>query len=399
MPCLCSANTLRLFIRGVAQVDLPASTTFASPGHLQKSSFRSFGSAPAFRAQHLYARRAYSSASRSSNDHIDPSPSSHSESESTVEETKLWPQETGEAQSANGGIAEIDNAFVDLSVEAIDAIAAESRAQATLIQEEYFPVKGLAEPQRKAVIARENDLLAKALSGKVLSKNAKRKLKRAVDHETRIKNVATGVEHAGFKLNSSSPREPAIGREFGADTGSSSRFTITREHAQRPAQNDWTPPEREPWQINKAALKEKFPDGWKPLKRLSPDAMAGIRALHSQMPEKYTTKVLAESFQVSPEMIRRILKSKWRPSPEEETDRQRRWFKRGENVWSRYAELGVKPPKKWRDMGIGKGKPEWKKSQSEQRVVPALVTTARRRDDKYGAGGEAGPVSLEDRIL
>jgi len=59
----------------------------------------------------------------------------------------------------------------------------------------------------------------------------------------------------------------------------------------------------------------------------------------------------------------------------------------------------VKPPKKWRDMGIGKGKPEWKKSQSEQRVVPALVTTARRRDGKYGAGGEAGPVSLEDKIL
>lgn len=112
--------------------------------------------------------------------------------------------------------------------------------------------------------------------------------------------------------------------------------------------------EREPWQIQKAALKEKFKEGWNPRKRLSPDALAGIRAIHAQFPEQYTTSVLAEKFEVSPEAIRRILKSRWTPKEEEALDRQRRWFLRGQKVWGRYAELGLKPPARWRKLGIGK---------------------------------------------
>ncbi|KYK61186.1 hypothetical protein DCS_02327 [Drechmeria coniospora] len=110
--------------------------------------------------------------------------------------------------------------------------------------------------------------------------------------------------------------------------------------------------EREKWQTQKAALKEKFPEGWKPRKRLSPDALAGIRALNAQFPDVYTTEALADKFQVSAEAIRRILKSKWQPSVEEETDRQERWFKRGIQVWERQAALGIKPPRKWRREGI-----------------------------------------------
>ena len=107
------------------------------------------------------------------------------------------------------------------------------------------------------------------------------------------------------------------------------------------------------WQIQKRALKEKFGSkGWMPRKRLSPDALEGIRALHAQHPEKYSTPVLAEQFKVSPEAIRRILKSKWRPSKEEKADRLRRWDKRGESIWSQMVEVGIKPPKKWREMGI-----------------------------------------------
>ncbi|RAL66065.1 hypothetical protein DID88_005725 [Monilinia fructigena] len=90
--------------------------------------------------------------------------------------------------------------------------------------------------------------------------------------------------------------------------------------------DDWTPPKRETWMEQKAALKEKFPEGWKPMKRLSPEAQAGIRALHAQYPEQ-------------------ILRTKWVPTPEEEADRERRWFQRGKSVWNRYAELGVKPPR------------------------------------------------------
>jgi hypothetical protein len=157
------------------------------------------------------------------------------------------------------------------------------------------------------------------------------------------------------------------------------------------AEDDWVPPKKEPWQVHKAAMKEKFPDGWNPQKRLSPDAMAGIRALHQQMPEKYTSWVLADHFKVSPEAIRRILKSKWSPDADTQMDREMRWFRRGERVWSRYAELGVKPPRKWRDEGIGRGKPEWlkkKQQQQEPRVIPALITTARREGGYYGENRE-----------
>lgn len=112
---------------------------------------------------------------------------------------------------------------------------------------------------------------------------------------------------------------------------------------------------REFWQVQKDALKEKFgSSGWIPRKRLSPDALEGIRALHAQLPEKYTTPELAKQFEISPENIRRILKSKWKPNEEEDTSRRRRWEKRGESIWSLKAELGVKPPKKWRRKGIGK---------------------------------------------
>ena len=110
--------------------------------------------------------------------------------------------------------------------------------------------------------------------------------------------------------------------------------------------------EPETWKVQKRALKEKFPQGWKPRKKLSPDALEGIRALNRQMPETYTTAALAQHFEVSPEAVRRILKSKWQASPEVEEDRQMRWFERGKQVWTRWAALGKKPPKQWQREGI-----------------------------------------------
>ena len=113
--------------------------------------------------------------------------------------------------------------------------------------------------------------------------------------------------------------------------------------------------QREQWQIQKSALSEKFgPTGWSPRKRLSPDTLEGIQALHAQYPDKFTTPILAEQFKVSPEAIRRILKSKWQPKDEEKERRRQRWEKRGENIWSQMVEVGIKPPKKWREMGVGK---------------------------------------------
>ncbi|KAJ9619179.1 Required for respiratory growth protein 9 mitochondrial [Taxawa tesnikishii (nom. ined.)] len=129
--------------------------------------------------------------------------------------------------------------------------------------------------------------------------------------------------------------------------------------------------EREEWQIQKAALEGKFgEESWNPRKRISPDALAGIRALHASQPTVYTTPVLAEHFKVSPEAIRRILKSKWQPKEEEVEDRRRRWEKRGEKKWSEMVELGIRPPKKWREMGVGKvGKgeaPTWKRKDTRK---------------------------------
>ncbi|OTA57239.1 hypothetical protein K449DRAFT_386541 [Hypoxylon sp. EC38] len=126
---------------------------------------------------------------------------------------------------------------------------------------------------------------------------------------------------------------------------------------------------KEQWQIQKEALKEKFPEGWSPRKRLSPDALDGIRALHSQFPEDYTTEVLAQKFEVSPEAIRRILKSKWAPRPEEDERRQERWFNRGKNIWSKMAALGKKPPRRWRKEGIVRD-PWWNRPRGPRTQPP-----------------------------
>lgn len=106
------------------------------------------------------------------------------------------------------------------------------------------------------------------------------------------------------------------------------------------------------WLVQKEALKKKFPNGWAPPKRLSPDALAGIRALNAQFPDVYNVPTLSAHFKVSAENIRRILKSKWQPSQDEEEDRERRWHNRGKSIWEAKAALGIKPPRKWRDMGI-----------------------------------------------
>ncbi|KAF1917063.1 required for respiratory growth protein 9, mitochondrial [Ampelomyces quisqualis] len=123
--------------------------------------------------------------------------------------------------------------------------------------------------------------------------------------------------------------------------------------------------ERPAWQVHKAALKEKLGGAaWNPRKKLSPDTMEGIRHLNSSQPDRFTTPVLAQHFKVSPEAIRRILKSKWKPNDKEYQDRMERWSRRGERIWTNLVEMGVKPPKKWREMGVGRAtggeRPKWK---------------------------------------
>ncbi|KAI9170999.1 Required for respiratory growth protein 9 [Paramyrothecium foliicola] len=162
------------------------------------------------------------------------------------------------------------------------------------------------------------------------------------------------------------------------------RTGVSQQDASSPAR-----PKLEEWKIQKMALKEKFPEGWKPMKRLSPDALAGIRALNAQFPDVYTTQALADKFEVPAEAIRRILKSKWQPSVEEEQDRQERWFRRGMSVWERKAALGIKPPKRWREAGIARDPSfhEWSKkaTQREKDIEEEEVRQYRAHRDR-GAG-------------
>ena len=165
------------------------------------------------------------------------------------------------------------------------------------------------------------------------------------------------------------------------------------------------------WKVQKAALKEKFGEtGWNPRKKLSPDAMEGIRALNAQDPDRYSGPVLAEQFKVSPEAIRRILKSKWQPSMKEAEERQVRWDRRGEKIWTQMAELGLRPPKKWREMGVGRAAPgqvpKWKhaahwQQQQDQRkryeapVIPVIMPAA----VQPGAQRPKRADTFRDRIL
>lgn len=142
---------------------------------------------------------------------------------------------------------------------------------------------------------------------------------------------------------------------------------------------------KEPWRIQKEALKEKFGnESWNPRRKLSPDAMEGIRALHNADPETFKTPVLANQFKVSPEAIRRILKSSWQPNEEETEKRRQRWDKRGEKIWSNLVEQGIRPPKKWREMGVGRAEPgevpKWK-LRKDKRLAKKQRNDSRRNSE------------------
>ncbi|RDW90399.1 mitochondrial ribosome assembly protein RRG9 [Aspergillus mulundensis] len=155
---------------------------------------------------------------------------------------------------------------------------------------------------------------------------------------TKAKTSAKGSNFAHrTKPESKSINKKKTGdRDYKKDSKKSAKKTSTSTGPK--------PPRRlEEWEIHKEALKKKFPNGWAPLKKLSPDAMEGIRHLHHIAPDQFTTAVLAEEFKVSPEAIRRILKSKWRPSGEELEERRKRWEQRHDRIWSHMAELGLRP--------------------------------------------------------
>ena len=134
------------------------------------------------------------------------------------------------------------------------------------------------------------------------------------------------------------------------------------------------------WRIQKAALERKFgPRGWDPLKKLSPEALDGIRALHAQHPDIYTSPKLADLFRVPPEAIRRILKSSWRPNPEEAEERHQRWADRGKKIFDKMVQDGV----------------------IKTKAMKKKERKARDKRDKWEAVADRGPSNLpmSDRIF
>ncbi|KAI5799975.1 hypothetical protein EDC01DRAFT_648379 [Geopyxis carbonaria] len=93
------------------------------------------------------------------------------------------------------------------------------------------------------------------------------------------------------------------------------------------------------WKIEKVASKQKFPQ-WMPEKRVSPEAIEGIRSLHKQYPDKFPTPKLSQLFNISVEAIQRILKSKWKPNAKELKKRAENWEKRGGAIWQNNIEMG-----------------------------------------------------------
>lgn len=95
------------------------------------------------------------------------------------------------------------------------------------------------------------------------------------------------------ELESETPKRPLLGR------------------------NPPTEPTPRQYAAHRNTMKASFPQGWSPPRKLSREAMDGLRSLHAHDPETFTTPILAEKFRISPEAVRRILKSKWEPSSEQ----------------------------------------------------------------------------------
>lgn len=100
---------------------------------------------------------------------------------------------------------------------------------------------------------------------------------------------------------------------------------------------------------HRKVMKERFPDGWNPPRKLSREAMDGLRALHAHDPETFNTPALAEKFRISPEAVRRILKSKWLPKPEQRAKLLEKERRRKEEFKTKRIEREKEKELEWRE--------------------------------------------------
>jgi hypothetical protein len=202
------------------------------------------------------------------------------------------------------------------------------------------------------------------------------------------------------------PAKPAR-RRSGTDAASTTEPPSTQKEREAAARAVL---ERLPnWAVVRASVAGKFKkkddggDGWAPTRRLSPDTVAGLRALHAAYPGAFTLQHLARRFGVGYEAMRRIVKGGVkRPASvadggaendrvaaldaaggmesasarlaevaaeaEREESVRARWERRGARIWTHRAAQGARPPAKWRALGVGdvrEGKPlpRWKQAE------------------------------------
>lgn len=120
-----------------------------------------------------------------------------------------------------------------------------------------------------------------------------------------------------------------------------------------------TDPDIPEWKRQKMALRGKLKgENWNPKKRLSRDEIESVRLLRQQFPQM-GARELGEKFKISPEVIRRILKSKWQPTEDDMVKLHDRWKRRGERINaifdSEHKEIEHKAPPK-RQLVIGSGR-------------------------------------------
>lgn len=158
-----------------------------------------------------------------------------------------------------------------------------------------------------------------------------------------VESNTTIGDHSSSKGKHAKPRRH---RKDKADQKKPTSAQPVVKYIKTPDPEKFASAKRLQWQIQKEALKRKFQDGWNPRRKLSPDDMASVRHLHAQDPDKYSTPALSEQFKVSPEAIRRILKSKWRPTEEQMAKRRESWEKRHKKIWNQMSEIGLRPERK-----------------------------------------------------
>ncbi|KAJ6260267.1 hypothetical protein Dda_4491 [Drechslerella dactyloides] len=113
------------------------------------------------------------------------------------------------------------------------------------------------------------------------------------------------------------------------------------EAAAAAAERSERDPDEPAWKTHRDAVKAKHSgSAWNPFTRLSPAAVATLKQLKAENPNM-TVEEYAPIFKISPDSLRRILRSKWTPSAKEEEDRMERWRRRGDSVWKRWVDNGM----------------------------------------------------------